>query len=137
MIVSLNSIVAEQANSTEATAKSVTQLLNYTDTHSEAITRYHASSMILHIHSDASFLLEPGAKSRSGGYHYLVTASADPNKAPPKQLPLNGPVRVKCITMISVLASAMESELGALFLNCHRGAATRIALIVLIDMGHN
>ena len=74
MLVALNSITAEQANSTEATAKSVTQIINYSVTHSEAITRYHASGMILHIHSDTSFLSDPGAKSRVGGFHYLSTA---------------------------------------------------------------
>ena len=59
MLVDLNSIDVEQANITEATAKAVTQLINYAATHSEAITRYHASSMIFHIHSDASFLSYP------------------------------------------------------------------------------
>ena len=56
MLVALNSITAEQANSIESTAKPFTQLLNYSATHPESITRYNASSMILHIHSDASFL---------------------------------------------------------------------------------
>ena len=56
MLVAFKSIAAEQANSMEATAKLVTRMLNYTATHPEAITRYHASGMIIHIHSDASFL---------------------------------------------------------------------------------
>ena len=73
MLVALNSIAAEQANSTEATAKAVTQLLKYASKHSEAITRYYTSGMIFHTHSDASFLSDPVAKSRSGGYHYLST----------------------------------------------------------------
>ena len=63
MLLALKIIAVEQANSTEATAKSVTQLLNYAATHPEAIKIYHASGMIIHIHSDASFLSEPGAKS--------------------------------------------------------------------------
>ena len=89
--------------------------------------------MIVHIHSDASFLSEPEANIRAGGYYYLSTASADPNKSHIKQLPLNGPVYVECTTMRKFLARGMEAELGALFVNCHRGAATRIAII---DMGH-
>jgi hypothetical protein len=32
------------------------QLLDYIATHPDAIIRYHASDMILHIHSDASYL---------------------------------------------------------------------------------
>ena len=58
MLVAFNSIASEQANNTESTAKSVTRLLNYAATHSEAI-KYHASGMILHIHSNASFLAYP------------------------------------------------------------------------------
>ena len=116
MLVELNSIASEQDNITEATIKAVTHLLNYAATHSESITRYHASGMILHIHSNASFLSEPGASIRKGGYHYLGTASSDPDKAPLKQPPLNGPVHVKCTIMRNVLSSAMEAELGALFL---------------------
>ena len=117
MLVDLNSIAAEQAKITEATAKSVTQLLNYAATHSEAITRYHASGMILHIHSDSSFLSEPGANIRAVKYHYLRTASADPNKYPLKKPPLNVPVHIKYKTMRNVLAIAMEAERGALFFN--------------------
>ena len=131
--MALNSIAVEKANSTEATAKAVTQLLNFASKHSEAITRYHANVVIFHIHSDASFLSEPGAKRRGGGYHYLSTASADPNKAPLKQLPLNVPIHVECTTVRNVLSSAMRAELGALFVNYQRGAATRMGLI---EMGH-
>ena len=89
--------------------------------------------MILHTHSDASYLSEPISKSRAGGYNYISTASAVPDKAPLKQPSLNVPIHVECTTMRSFLASAMESELGALFVNCQRGTETRMALI---EMGH-
>ena len=134
MLMALKSITVEQVNITESTTKSVTQLLNYAATHPEPIKRYNTSGMILHIHSDASFLSEPGAKRRAGGYNYLSTASADPKKAPPKQPPFNGPVHAECTTMINILASATESEIGSLFVNCQRGALTHI---VLIEMGHD
>ena len=133
MLVALNTISVEQPISTEATSKAVTQLLNYVATHSEAITKYHESGMILHIHSYDSFLSEPVAKSRVGGYHCLSTASPDLNNSPLKQPPLNGPVHVKCTTMINILAIPMEAELGSLFVNCQIGAETRMALI---DMVH-
>ena len=106
MLVDLNSIDVEQANITEATAKAVNQMLNYAAMQSETITRYHASIMILHIHGDASFLSESRANNRAGRYHYLITASADPNKAPLKKPPLNRPVCVKCTTTRNVLSSA-------------------------------
>ena len=77
MIVALNTIAAQQYKSTEETSNKVVQLLNYAATHPEAITRYHASGMILHMQSDASFLSAPGVKIRAGGYHYLSEPSSD------------------------------------------------------------
>ena len=114
--VSLNSIATEQSTRTEATAKEVTQMLNYVAKHSEAITKYHASGMILHIHSDASLLSDPGSKIRAVGYHYFSMASSDPKKAPPKQPSLNGPVHVKYTTTRNILASAIQEELGDLLI---------------------
>jgi hypothetical protein len=40
------------------------QLLDYLDTNEEANRRFHASEMILNIHSDMSYLSETGARSR-------------------------------------------------------------------------
>ena len=90
-------------------AKSITQLLNYDATHYEAITRYHVSLMILHIHSDASFLLDSEFSIREGGYHYLSAVSVYPRKVPLKQPPPNVPVHVKYTTVISIIASVMEA----------------------------
>jgi hypothetical protein len=39
--------------------------------HPEATLRYHASDMILNIHSDASYLSEREAKIRGGGFFYM------------------------------------------------------------------
>ena len=52
MIVSFNSIAAEQAKSMQATSKVVTQFINYDATHSELIARYHTRGMVLQIDSD-------------------------------------------------------------------------------------
>jgi hypothetical protein len=49
----------------------VIKLLNYCNTHPETKIRYHASDMILYIHSDASYLSEREAKSREGGFFYM------------------------------------------------------------------
>ena len=88
-------------------------MLIFTATHSEAITRYHASGMLLHIHSDAAFLSDTESKIRAGGYHDLSKKSADPNNNLLKHPPLNGLVHIKCTTMHKLLADAMEAETGA------------------------
>jgi hypothetical protein len=71
LVLTLGTLAAAQARGTEATAKAPTHLLNYAATHSDANIRYSASDMILHVHSDASYLSEPKARSRVGGHFYL------------------------------------------------------------------
>jgi hypothetical protein len=64
LIMPINLLAPEQSNATEVTADKVIKLLNYCNTHPETKIRYHASDMILHIQSDASYLSENEAKSR-------------------------------------------------------------------------
>jgi hypothetical protein len=66
LIMPINVLASEQSNATEVTADKVIKLLNYCNTHPETKIRYRASDMILHIHSDASYLSENEAKSRAG-----------------------------------------------------------------------
>jgi hypothetical protein len=51
-------LASEQSNATEETVDKVIKMLNYCNTRPETKIRYHASDMILHIHSDASYLRE-------------------------------------------------------------------------------
>jgi hypothetical protein len=67
LIMPINVIASEQSKATDITADKVIKLLNYCNTHPETKIRYHASGMILHIHSDASYLSENEAKRRAGG----------------------------------------------------------------------
>jgi hypothetical protein len=71
LIMPINVLASEQSTATEVTADKVIKLLNYCNTHQETKIRYHASDMILHIHSDATYLSENEAKSRAGGFFYM------------------------------------------------------------------
>jgi hypothetical protein len=71
LIMPINVLASEIPNATEVTADKVIKLLNYCSTHPETKNLYHASDMILHIHSDASYLSENEAKSRAGGFFYM------------------------------------------------------------------
>jgi hypothetical protein len=105
-------------------------------THPDATIRYIKSDMTLHIHSDASHLSEPRARSRAGGHHFLSSRPADPNRMPQPtdtMPPNNGPIYTPCNIMKHVLASAAESELGALFDN---GKAAVSERTTLEEMGH-
>jgi len=125
MLVALGSLAAAQSEGTQATSKACTQLLNYAATHPEAVLQFHASDMILNIHSIASYLSETKARSRAGGYFYLSSNDKNP--------PLNGAIHVHSSIMHSVLASATEAEVGALFHNVQDG---KMLCTTLQELGH-
>ena len=55
----------------------VQQLLEYLTSNPNAIVRYHASGMILFIHSDASYLSVTKARSRASGVFFLSDPKPD------------------------------------------------------------
>ena len=126
--MALSEISSQQSAPTENTMKRVTQLLDYMWTHPDAIIRYHASEMILNVHSDASYLSAPKAHSRAGGHFFLgsLPRDGDPIK-------LNGAIHVTCTILKLIAASATEAKLGALFLNAHEAKVFRL---VLAKRGH-
>jgi hypothetical protein len=131
MLPALGSIAASQANPTQQTMETITQLLNYCATHPSAVVRYSASDMVLWIDSDASYLSVSESRSRAGGYYFL---SSDPIAlSDPTSPPSNGAVTVFCQIMKNVVSSAAEAELGALFHNAQTACPLRVALE---EMGH-
>jgi hypothetical protein len=110
--------------------KAVNHLLDYCAMHPIAITRFHASDMVLHVESDASYLSEPNAKSRYAGYQYMSTNPNGENILFP---PLNGPILVTSSIIKETVSSAAEAELAALFHNAQEACPLREALI---EMGH-
>eukprot|EP00957_Ditylum_brightwellii_P208666 15358432-Ditylum_brightwellii.AAC.1 len=131
--MAINAIAAKQVSPTEKTAKALMHLLNYCATFPNAVVRYKASSMVLHIHSDASYMSAEEACSRAGGHFYLSAASADPKKEPAMQPPPNRPAHTVCEVICNMMSSATEAEIGALYVNTHKGEELRLALE---EMGH-
>jgi hypothetical protein len=66
VLMPLNDIATEQTKETEKIQAATNQLLDYLATRPDATMRYHASEMILHIHSDASYLSVSNARRRLG-----------------------------------------------------------------------
>ncbi len=56
MLTALSSIASAQAEPTEATMANDKHFLDYVATHQNAVLTYHASNMVLVIHSNASYL---------------------------------------------------------------------------------
>eukprot|EP00956_Cyclotella_meneghiniana_P045361 scaffold364543_cov146-Cyclotella_meneghiniana.AAC.1 len=125
MLVALSAIAAEQGAPTENTLKKVNQFLDYAATHPEATVTYNASDMKLAIHSDASYLSEPKARSRGGGHYFLSTGKID--------APNNGAVLNISKVIKAVMSSAAEAELGALFMNAKTAVPMRKTLE---ELGH-
>jgi hypothetical protein len=70
VLMPLNDIATEKTKATEKTQAATNQLLDYLATHPDATIRYHASDMILHTHSDTSYLSVSHARSRLGGLFF-------------------------------------------------------------------
>jgi hypothetical protein len=125
MLTALSAIASEQANPTKNTMRKCKQFLDYAASQEDAILTYRASDMVLAIHSDASYLNEPKARSRIGGHHFLSTNDAIPAN--------NGAVLNISKVLKAVMSSAAESELGALFVNAKHAVPQRTTLE---EMGH-
>jgi hypothetical protein len=126
VLMTLNDIAMEQTKATEKTHAATNQMLDYLATHPDATIRYHASDMVLHIHSDAYYLSISNARSRLGGLFFL-------GKKSPKQDALSESI-INVIDVIkNVVASDAESEVGACFHNAKSGAPHRVTLT---ELGH-
>ncbi len=107
ILMALSDIATHQAAPTENTMKRVDQFLDYMWTLPDAKICYHASDMILNVHSDASYLSAPRAHSCAGSYFFLgsLPVDGDPIK-------LNSTIHITCTILKLVAALASEAELG-------------------------
>jgi hypothetical protein len=128
LIMPINVLASEQSKATSDASDKVIKLLNYCNTHPETKIRYHASEMILYIHSDASYLSEREAKSRSGGFFYMGNIADTANKL------TNGEILIISTVLKHVMSSAAEAEIGAFFINAKEGAVLRTTLE---ELGHH
>jgi hypothetical protein len=96
-------LASEQSRATAVTADKVIKLLNYCNTHPETKIRYHASGMILHIHSDASYLSDKEANSRAGGFFYMGGSTNTDKKL------TNGAILIISKVLKRVMSSTAEA----------------------------
>jgi hypothetical protein len=109
MLEMLNELATVQTNGTQATTQAMTHFLNYCATHPLAIIQHKAYDMILHIHSDASYLSAAKARSHASGHHFL-------GNKPTKPPIYNGPILNLVKIMCTIMSSAAEAKVGALSL---------------------
>ena len=72
MLVALNRIGTEQASPTTDTIHKTKMLMDYATTQPDAIIRFHASDICLHIDSHTTYLVQPELRSRAACHFYLI-----------------------------------------------------------------
>jgi len=116
VLAALGTIAIEQTKATQRTKYRSIQLLDYLASNQDAKVRFHASDMVMNIHSDASYLSESGARSQACGHFFMGWMPKNGDS-----IQINGAFYTSSVIMRFVLASAAEAELGTLFHNCQTG----------------
>ena len=101
------------------------QLLDYLAVQVDALLSYHASDMVLAVHSDASYLSKPKAHSRAGGPFFLSSDTTIP--------PNNGAVLNITHIIKKIVLLATKAKLAVLYIMVHKAVYIRI---ILEELGH-
>jgi hypothetical protein len=125
VLTALGLLASHQALPTQTTMTRVRQLLDYAASNPDAVVTYRASDMILAAHSDASYLSKTKARSRAGGHFFLSENDEYPAN--------NGSVLTLSHIIKSVMSSAAEAELRALYINSRKAIPQRH---LLEELGH-
>ncbi len=121
----INAIASQSSKPTEDTMWQTLQLLNYLATKEDAVLSYHASDMVLAVHSNVSYLSKPKARSRAGEHFFLSSDTTIP--------PNNGTVLNIAYIIKNVMSSATKTELVGLYIMVRESVYIRI---ILEELGH-
>jgi hypothetical protein len=119
MLHAVNAIASDQAHPTMNLLSDVKRLMSYASSHRNHTLVFHASNMILHVQSDASFRSRRCSRSVAGGLHYLSTSNP---------VTINGAINTVSTLIPGIPASAAEAEYAAFFLNGQIAADERTIL---------
>jgi hypothetical protein len=109
LLPALSTLASQQANPMKRMLALCKQFLDYMASQDKAVLTYKASDMVLAIHSNASYLSKPKARSRAGGHMFM--AGRD-------DIPTNNGAILNILRIIrAVMSSAVEAKLGALIIN--------------------
>jgi hypothetical protein len=121
----ISAIALQSSKPTEDTMQQTLQLLNYLAMQEDAVLSYHASNMVLVVHSNPSYLSKPKAQSQVGGHFFLSSNSSVP--------PNNGAILNIAHITKNVMSSATEAELAGLYIMAYKAGYIRI---ILEELGH-
>ena len=98
-----SAIASQSSKPTKDTIRQTIQLFNYLAMQENAVVSYHASNMVLAVHSNASYLSKPNAHSRAGGHFFLSSDTTIP--------PNNGAVLNIARIITNVMSLVTKAEL--------------------------
>ena len=124
MMHSLNNLATQTHSGTPKTVQANTHFLDYISTNPNATKLYHASDIILNIHSDAAYLVVSEARSQAGGFFFLGNIDGSL---------INNSIHVIAKILKNVLVSAPEEDIGTLFKCTKKAVPTHVTLI---GIGH-
>jgi hypothetical protein len=124
MLPAVCALASSQAHPTLATMAAAERLLGYAAAHPNNSLVYRASSMLLRVHSDASYLSRPKSGSVAGGFHFL--GDEDPRL-------LNAPILCHSTRIPVVVAAVSEAEYAGVFANAQLAADERT---ILANLGY-
>jgi hypothetical protein len=125
LLCPISAIASQSSKPTEDTMQQTLQLLDYPATQEDAVLSYHASDMVLAVHSDASYLSKLKACSRARGNFFLSNDTTIP--------PNNGTVLNIAHIIKNVMSLATEVELAGLYIMARKAVYIRI---ILEELGH-
>ena len=74
----IRAIASQSSKPAEYTMQQTLQLINYLAMQEEAVLSYHASDMVLAVHSNSSYLSKPKARSKANGHFFLSNNTTVP-----------------------------------------------------------
>ena len=126
LVCPIRAIASQSSKPTEDMMQQTLQLLDYLATQEDSVLSYHASDMVLAVHSDASYLREPKACSRAGGHLFLSSNTTVP--------PNNGAVLNIAHIIKNDVSLATKVELVGLYIMACKAVYIRI---ILEELGHH
>ncbi len=124
LLCPISAIASQSSTPTEDTMQQTIQLLNYLAMQENAVLSYHASNMVLAVHSNASYLSKPKAQSQVGGHFFLSSNTT---------VPVINRVILNIAHIIkNVMSSATKAELAGLSIMARKAIYIRT---ILEDLG--
>eukprot|EP00957_Ditylum_brightwellii_P188493 14349909-Ditylum_brightwellii.AAC.1 len=96
ILPTIHKISADQVKPTINTAKQSTMLMDYLAMYPNAVLRFFAGNVQLHVDSNAAYLVVDGAKSHIASYSYCAS---NPHALNYNKTPHSAPILIECRTL--------------------------------------